>query len=202
MAVSMVKRIKNWLDTLLRDEKCAHRCALACALGVYVAFSPFFGFHTIMVVLLSWFFAASFPVMLAVSIFVNNPWTMVPVYGSGYLFGDWFLRLFGIDQSYNPQFLAPVNQWISAKLGFSGVSLWAYLFGGNVLGLVGGLVTYPLMRHYLRLMYAKPALQFDKPKALAKLFVFKASRAMHTSKAKAQRAYLTIMYAQFGRPQL
>src|SRR5579872_2786956 len=108
----MIPKIKDWFKKLLFYEHNAHRFALACSVGVYIAFSPFIGLHTAMILFASWFFALNFTILWVVSHLINNPWTMVPVYGVGYAFGDWFLNLFGINHTFNPAWLSSIISWI------------------------------------------------------------------------------------------
>jgi len=56
--------------------------ALAFAIGVFVAFFPVLGVHTIMALGLAWLFGVS-PAIALTATFVNNPWTFVLVYGGG-----------------------------------------------------------------------------------------------------------------------
>ena len=162
---TMITYIKKIAAKLIAYELCAHRFALSACMGIYIAFSPFFGLHTAMVFLFSWMFALNCAIVLAVSMLVNNPWTMVPVYGSGYAFGDWLVRLFGITPHHNPTWMQTFNNWVHAYTGLSGISLWGFLLGGNILGLVLGIVAYPVIKKY-------------------------ASILKHKSKRKAQQTYL------------
>jgi Uncharacterized protein conserved in bacteria len=150
-------------------ERSTHKLALSCGMGVYIAFSPFVGFHTAMVFLFSWIFALNFAVVLAVSMLLNNPWTMIPVYSAGHMFGDWVLQLFGINHmALNPSWIEGVNSWLSSHIGLSGISLWAFLLGGNVLGVVLGIVSYPLIKRYARIMRYTSKKQLAKSKKVAK----------------------------------
>jgi len=144
----MNERIKTLFEKLFAYEQSAHKMALSFCFGIFVAFSPFMGLHTAMVFLFSWLFSLNFSVILAVSILIHNPWSMMPIYGIGYAFGDWFLRLFGIDHTYNPALVQSGIEWVSHHIGFSELSFWGFLLGGNVIGIVLGLICYPLVRRY------------------------------------------------------
>jgi uncharacterized protein (DUF2062 family) len=45
------------LETMVLHERSITVLAASCALGGYVAFSPYLGMHTLMVVLFSWLFS-------------------------------------------------------------------------------------------------------------------------------------------------
>ena len=137
--------IKNRTQTLLGYEKRPKQLALACSTAIYIGFSPFIGLHTIMKFVFSWFFGLSFPVLFSISTLINNPWTMVPVYGMGYFVGQLVLDFIGINHyAYNPSFMASISSWIAPLLGTGEFSLLAFMVGGNLLGIVGALASYPL----------------------------------------------------------
>lgn len=149
-----LSKVKESLLTLFTAEASAHKRALSVCIGVYIAFSPFAGLHTLMVVLFSWLLSLNFPLTLASSMLVNNPWTMVPVYGLGYFFGCWFLYLLGLDAAFsNPWWMSGVNSFLVKTVGMQKISLWAFLIGGNVLGIFLALLAYPLVK-YMSLRYA------------------------------------------------
>ena len=118
-----VQSLSNFFARLVLQEKSAYKLAASCALGAYIAFSPFVGLHTVMVFAFSWLFALNSAVTWAVSVAINNPWTMMPVYGVDYLVGDWCAQYFGIT--------LPAG--------------WAFLIGGNLLGLLIGVMLYPIV---------------------------------------------------------
>jgi uncharacterized protein (DUF2062 family) len=60
--------------------------ALAFGAGVFIAFFPVMGIHTVMALAVAWMARFSVPVILAGTL-VNNPWTFAPIYGGSYWFG-------------------------------------------------------------------------------------------------------------------
>lgn len=56
------------------------KIALACAIGLFIAFFPVLGVHTVMALALAWMFRVSPAITLAAT-FINNPWTIAPIYG-------------------------------------------------------------------------------------------------------------------------
>lgn len=143
--------IRSFITRLAKLEKCPRQLALTFCIGVYIAFSPFVGLHTAMVFLFSWLFALNFTVLLAVSVFINNPWTMVPVYGAGHLVGDYLVALFKWDlSSLNPWWISSLNAIIMPYLGGIKVCLWSFLIGGNLLGVAVSLLLYPIIKVILQ----------------------------------------------------
>ncbi len=74
--------------------------AKAFAIGVFIAFNPTYGLHTVTVIIASWAFRLPFSIILLGSL-VNNPWTFFPIYGSSYMVGRWLLSFF-------PKFYSPI----------------------------------------------------------------------------------------------
>jgi len=71
--------IKQKLRHLLRLDETPHELAKSFAVGVFVAFTPFLGLHTMLVLLLAWALRLNKAVALT-GTFVNNPWTIAFVF--------------------------------------------------------------------------------------------------------------------------
>lgn len=139
-------RIKQFVYHLALKERSPHKLALSCCLGIYIAFSPYVGFHTILIFLLSWLFALNPVVTFTSSYIFNNPWTMVPLYLADYLFGKWFLCYIGIDaMAINPSWMSWINEPLQHYTGISGISFWAFMVGGNLLGIIFSVILYPVL---------------------------------------------------------
>src|SRR5580692_284916 len=120
--------IINKLKPFIVHEKSSQKLATSFSLGAYVAFSPFIGCHTLMVIILCWVFKLHWPTMLASSNLINNPWTMVPVYSAGYFLGDFILHdICGINGLLlNPSWMSWVNEPLGHYLGMPAISLWSF----------------------------------------------------------------------------
>jgi uncharacterized protein (DUF2062 family) len=75
-------RARHLLRRLLRVKETPPRIALSFAVGVFIAFFPVFGTHTALVLLSVLLLRLNFALTLA-GAFVNNPWTLVPIYAAG-----------------------------------------------------------------------------------------------------------------------
>ena len=115
------------------------RLASAFALGVFIAFSPTIGLHTISCLLLAWAFRLSKLVVFTAA-FINNPWTMIPMYGFCLWFG---MKITGSDAA------APAIAW--KELTFSNAYpvlkpyLWSFIAGTLILGIVAAVLSYFLI---------------------------------------------------------
>jgi uncharacterized protein (DUF2062 family) len=92
-----------------------------------------------------WLFRINIPFLVTIGYGINNPWTMVPIYMSGYLFGYWLLHSFlAIPlEGLNPEWMAWFSHKIMELLHTKEPSFWAFLIGGNIVGIVLAVVTYP-----------------------------------------------------------
>lgn len=146
----MRKKLKEKIKSVLRMNGKPEDIALAVATGVFVAFFPILGTHTVLALGLSWFFGVS-PVITLAATFVNNPWTFALIHGSGLYAG---MLLMG-------RSIAEVNiDWSNLNPGML-MELVKLLFvpfmvGSLLLGLAGAVAGYVFMLKAVRI-YRKRA---------------------------------------------
>lgn len=71
-----------------------HRIALGVGLGLFVAWSPAFGLHILLALMLALLLRAN-KIAAMTSVWVSNPFTIFFIYYPSYRFGRWIFRLFG-----------------------------------------------------------------------------------------------------------
>jgi hypothetical protein len=131
-----MKYIRDRVRSILALDDPPEKLALAFSLGVFVAFTPTIGLHTLSCLLLAWIFRVSKIVTLTGS-FINNPWTIVPLYGFCLWFG---IKITGSSAS------SPHIAW--NEIGFSNAYLilkpflWPFIAGTLVLGVVVSVISY------------------------------------------------------------
>jgi len=82
---------RSALRRLLAIDDPPERTALAFAVGVFIAFSPFLGLHTILATLLAFFFRFN-KLAIFTGTFINNPFlTLVPIVIASYAIGAFLL---------------------------------------------------------------------------------------------------------------
>lgn len=156
--------LSSWFKKLAVGNWTARQLALSFCVGVYIAFSPFPGLHTWMTLTAAWLFSLNVAVVFAASCLINNPWTMIPIYGADFLFGQallcsWFDSSAASVCSLDPAWMAVVNNFLHTYVGIQQVSLWGFLLGGNILGIVAALALY------LPVKYMFEAIKKEKQKA-------------------------------------
>ena len=129
--------IRSQLTKVLHLQEPPHRTALAFALGVFIAFSPTYGLHTLSAIFFAWAFRLNFAAILLGN-FVNNPWTTVPILGATMWTGFFLLGM--------PD--APAFSWdsLSAEAIFEVAMpyILPFTLGACTLSLLGALIAYPL----------------------------------------------------------
>jgi uncharacterized protein (DUF2062 family) len=132
----LVRRLKILLQV---DDRPA-RVALAFALGVFVSFSPFLGFHTGISLGLAFLLRLN-RVAILVGTWVNTPWTIAPVYTAGTLLG---CALLGV----SPASLGAVDWSLHGRAFYEALFrgfrplLAPFLVGNLILAAAAGVVTY------------------------------------------------------------
>ena len=139
---------------LLTLDDPPERTALAFAIGVFIAFSPFLGLHTIVATLVAVLFRFN-KVAIFAGTFINNPFlTLVPIIIASYAVGAFLLgqplRISpeGIDLLKEPHLLTAGYYRNLFREGWQVV--WPFTVGGMVLSVVCSLVAYPVTSWLLR----------------------------------------------------
>jgi len=86
----LLRTFTNLQKRLLAVEDPPERIAIAFAVGVFFSFSPLFGLHTFLGLTVAFIFGLN-RVALLLGLFVNNPWTLVPIYAAAIYVGGLFL---------------------------------------------------------------------------------------------------------------
>lgn len=140
----MMRRLRSTLLLLLRVEDTPHRVALAFGIGVWIAFSPLLGIHTGMALGIAFLFRLNRVAMLF-GAYLNNPWTLAPMYMAGTALGCFLLDvptsgLSGMDWSLHGR------AFYQALIQNLRPYLWPYVLGNTLLGVLGALIGYGALR--------------------------------------------------------
>ena len=133
-----LKTVRDQIVQILHLQESPQRTALAFSLGVFIAFAPHYGFHTVSVVFCAWAFRLNYLAMF-LGAFLNNPWTFAPILALTLYTG---LAIFGTTPTPTIDF----SQLSFANL-FETLApyLLPFIWGGCILGIVGALLAYPVM---------------------------------------------------------
>lgn len=130
------------LREVLHLDESPHRTALAFAVGVFIAFSPTYGLHTLSVVFFSWALRLNFLALMTGSL-INNPWTLAPILGATFWTG---LQVMGIPD-------APPLHWrdLSVESFYQQVRPYAvpFFIGGLILSTGAAAIAYPVAYYFV-----------------------------------------------------
>lgn len=139
---------------LLALDDPPERTALAFSIGVFIAFSPFLGLHTIMATAVAFFFRFN-KIAIYSGTFINNPFfTLVPIIVASYGIGAFVLGrplripAEGIELLKDPHLLTGSYYRQLFREGWGIV--WPFTIGATVLSVVCSLIAYPVTSWLLR----------------------------------------------------
>lgn len=130
------------LKSLLHLRDSPHRTALAFGAGVFVAFSPFLGLHTIIAVAIAFAFRLNRVAVLAGAWI--NVWALAPCYAFGTFIGAFLL---GVDAGD----LTAIDwgQGMDALGSTLKTLFWPIIVGNTLLGFAAAAPAYVLCRKFL-----------------------------------------------------
>jgi len=151
------KKIRSFVRRLIDQERSPHKLALTCCLGAFIGISPIIGGHTAMTFLFGWLLKLSIPAVFMVSTLINNPWTMIFVYSLDHFFGKCLFAACKINHmQWEPSWMGYFNNFLEQHTGITGLSLSAFLIGGNLLALSIIVMMYvPMRKIFQRLVFHK-----------------------------------------------
>jgi uncharacterized protein len=139
---------------LLTLDDPPERTALAFSIGVFIAFSPFLGLHTILATLVAFLFRFN-KLAIYTGTFINNPFfTLVPIIIASYAIGAFLLGrplhipAAGLELLRHPHPLTPAYYQELFKESWDIV--WPFSLGGMLLSVVCSLIAYPVTSRLLR----------------------------------------------------
>ena len=131
------------------------RVAAAFGIGVFLAFSPLLGLHTALALAIAVTFRLN-KVAILIGAWINNPWTIAPIYSAGTLVG---CALLGVA----PVIPRGVDWSLKGRAFYSALAasieplLWPFVIGNLALGLVAGLLAFFALRALLSRRRSAPA---------------------------------------------
>ena len=139
---------------LLAIDDPPERTALAFSIGVFIAFSPFLGLHTIAATLVAFLFRFN-KIAIYAGTFVNNPFlTLVPIIVASYALGAFVLGrplsipAEGVELIKNPHLLT--SNYYHQIFFQSWAVVAPFALGAIILSVICSLLAYPLTLWLLR----------------------------------------------------
>jgi hypothetical protein len=146
--------MKDLIKKLLHIEDTPERTALAYAIGIFLGFSPFLGFHTLAGLAIAFLFRLN-RLAILLGVWTNTPWWIVPFYMVATWVGMWVTG-FWIDWATLKEiFRLGVNHgFVSSHFWGSVVSqrglLLSFGIGSFILCTLLSFAAYPLSLKWIR----------------------------------------------------
>jgi uncharacterized protein (DUF2062 family) len=151
--------MRDLIKKLLHIEDTPERTALAYAIGIFLGFSPFLGFHTLSGIAIAFLFGLN-RVAVLLGVWSNTPWWLVPYYMIATWVGMRVLR-FQIDKTAIQEIFR-----LGMDQGFIGSDFWSrvtsqwgfllsFLIGSLILATLLSLVAYPLSLRWIKFYRSK-----------------------------------------------
>jgi uncharacterized protein (DUF2062 family) len=143
---------------LLRQvEGSPSRVAAAFGIGVFIAFFPLLGVHTGLALGLALLFRLN-KVAILVGAWVNNPWTLAPIYSAGTLVGCALLGVPLVSPATGVDWSLRGRAFYRALATTLEPLIWPFVVGNLVLGVVAGFAAFVVLRALLsrRRVSARP----------------------------------------------
>ena len=153
----MTDRLRRLAQLLLHIEDTPHRTALAFGVGILIAFSPFIGIHMGIALLVAFLFRLN-RVAILFGTYLNNPWTLAPIYIAGTSLG---CLLLGVSSDGLDTIDWDLQGWAFLQGLWTTLRpyLWPFLLGNTLLGAACGMVGYLVLRRVLERRAAAAALR-------------------------------------------
>jgi len=140
-----IQKLKDLWNKAIGSGCSPYKLAYSFSIGVFISFSPFPFLHSILMIAAHFLLRLNFPILfLATSL--NNPWTAIPFFSCDYLVGKWLLH----------SCIGWVPSWtitLPNLFGSGEICLWSFLIGGNILGIITALISYPCMLYIFKKFY-------------------------------------------------
>lgn len=158
--------------SLNRKQASSHSLALGLALGVFVSFTPFLGFHSVLAMLLAYFLSASL-ISSVVGTLIGNPWTFPLIWHWSLKIGNLILY-----QQHPPSMKlhGGIKLYISSEnfMHYWENYIYPMTIGGIPLGLITAIFIYFILKY-----------QIDKYRAIRKAILAKRKAEIRAKKIKA-----------------
>lgn len=125
------------IEQLKKTENTPHRKALGFAIGIFVGLSPYWGFHTVMVLALAYILKTD-KTIAVLAVFITNPLTAPLIYPVTFFVGSMIITP---SKAFAPPSKITISG-ISELLTRAPETLWILTIGGVILGVPLAILSY------------------------------------------------------------
>lgn len=124
------------------------RVAAAFGIGVFISFFPILGIHTVLALVVAILFRLN-KVAILIGAWLNNPWTVAPMYSAGTLLGCFLLGVPLVNPASSVDWSLRGRAFYEALATSLEPLLWPFVVGNLVLGATLGLAGFFVLRSAL-----------------------------------------------------
>jgi len=139
----------HFIRNLLMLEDTPEHIARAFALGVFLAFSPLIGLHLFLGLTLPFVFNLN-RIAFLLGVFINNPWTLIPIYAAGTYLGGLIIGFPTGMTLPNFEWDTPLSRDFWTHLGNQGHLLKPMVLGSFILSALVSTFSYFAALHLIR----------------------------------------------------
>jgi len=150
-----VNRLRALFRAVMQLEDTPHRVALAFAIGIFIAFFPILGIHTGLALLIAFAFRLN-KVAILTGAWVNNPWTLGPMFIAGTVVGCEILGV-SAEGLYEVDWSRHGRSFYEALFETVRPLVLPFLLGNLLLGVLSGVLAYFVLRTVLIRRQVSPA---------------------------------------------
>jgi len=147
------RKVRQYYYLLIKGRESPERIARGFAIGVFIAFNPLLGFHTIMCIIFSMIFRASKTASILGS-FVCNPLTIPVIFFSEYEVGEFFMRIFKF--SVEKVSLSDFKELtLKAIIEFGKTIAYPICIGSIIFGFIFSIIAYIFSKKYFQKVFSE-----------------------------------------------
>ncbi len=149
-----MRQLKDLIKKLLHVEDTPERTALAYSIGIFLGFSPFLGFHTLMGLAIAFLFNLN-RVAILLGVWSNTPWWIILYYTMATWLGAWVTGFRIENWHIKEMFQIGIDHgFLTSEFWSRAISQWnlllSFLIGSQILATFLGLIAYPLSLRWIK----------------------------------------------------
>ena len=146
------RKIREYYYLLIKGRESPERIAKGFAIGVFIAFSPFLGFHTGLCVVLSLLLNGSKTASILSSLVICNPLTIPVIFFSEYEIGKTLMKFLKLEAGVIH--LSDFNHLTLKSIVEFGKTIALPIFIGSiVVGVVFSIIAYFISKRYFQKIF-------------------------------------------------
>ncbi len=147
------RKVREYYYLLIKGRESPERIARGFAIGIFIAFNPLLGFHTLLCVLFSIIFKASKTASILGSL-LCNPVTIPVIFFSEYEVGKFFMKVFKFEvESVSIADFKELT--LKAIIDFGKTIAYPICVGSIIFGIIFSIIAYIFSKRYFQKVFSE-----------------------------------------------